>query len=136
MFLGIDLIGEERERYEAVRAARIKMERDGTPSPYVRCQSDEYCQARGISNDAPRIAPKLLEWLGDRSRFRASDAARDLGCCLATIYKSLTYLRDNGYTNANTKRGGNSRKKRQNETTILSTRSRKRSVGIASVEPR
>ena len=106
MILGIDLTGEERERYEAVRSARIKMERDGTPSPYVRCQSDEYCQARGISNNAPRIALKLLEWLGNRSRFSASAAARDLNCCTATIYKTLTYLRENGQTAAQTTRGG------------------------------
>ena len=113
MIFGVDLTGEERERYEAVRAARIKMERDGIPSPFVRCQSAEYCQARGISNDAPRITPKLLEWLGDRKRFRASDAARDLGCCVASVYKALTYLRDKGYTTANTKRGGNNRTRRR-----------------------
>ena len=106
MFLGIDLIGEERERYELVRAARIKMERNGTPSPYIRCQSNEYCRARGISNDAPRITPKLLEWLGNRSRFRASDAARDLNCSTATIYEALTYLRESGQTAAQTTRGG------------------------------
>lgn len=106
MFLGIDLTGEERERYEAVRAARIKMERDGTPSPYIRCQPDEYCRARGISNDAPCIAPKLLEWIGGKRRFSAAAAARDLNCCTATIYKALTYLRESGQTAAQTTRGG------------------------------
>ena len=106
MFLGIDLIGEERERYEAVRAARIKMERDGTPSPYVRCQSDEYCHARGISNDAPRIAPKLLKWLGNKRRFDVKEAAIALGVCTSTIYKSLTYLRETGQTSARSLRGG------------------------------
>lgn len=106
MFLGIDLTGKERERYEAVRAARIKMERDGTPSPYVRCKDSDYCQARGVSNDAPRIAPKLLEWIGGKRRFDAKEAARELGCCTATIYKSLTYLRETGQTSARSLRGG------------------------------
>lgn len=106
MFLGIDLTGEERERYEAVRAARIKMERDGTPSPFVRCKDADYCQARGVSNDAPRIAPKLLEWIGGKRRFNAAAAARDLNCCTAIIYKALTYLRESGQTAAQTTRGG------------------------------
>lgn len=106
MFLGIDLTGEERERYEAVRAARIKMERDGTPSPFVRCQSPDYCRAKGVSNNAPRIAPKLLEWLGNKERFDAKEAARELGCCTTTIYESLTYLRKMGKTSARSLRGG------------------------------
>jgi hypothetical protein len=106
MFLGIDLTGEERERYEAVRAARIKMERDGTPSPYVRCQNLTYCRARGISNDGPEIAPLLLKWIGGKRRFSAAAAARDLSCCTATIYKALTYLRESGQTAAQTTRGG------------------------------
>lgn len=106
MFLGIDLTGEERERYEAVRAARIKMERYGVPSPYVLCQKLNYCRARGISNDGPEIAPLLLKWIGGKRRFRAADAARDLNCCTATIYKALTYLRESGQTAAQTTRGG------------------------------
>ena len=106
MILGVDLVGDERERYEIVRAARIKMERDGTPSPFVRCQDADYCRARGVSNDGPRIAPRLLEWIGNRRQFRADDAARDLGCCQATIYKALTYLRDTGLTSARTTTGG------------------------------
>lgn len=106
MILGIDLTGDERERYEAVRAARMKMERDGTPSPYVRCQNLNYCRAKGISNDGPEIAPQLLEWIGGKRRFRAAAAARDLNCCISTIYKALTYLRESGQTVAQTTRGG------------------------------
>jgi hypothetical protein len=106
MILGVDLTGEERERYEAVRAARIKMERDGTPSPFIRCKNSDYCQAKGISNDAPRIAPKLLEWIGRKRRFNAAVAARELNCCTNTIYRALTYLRESGQTAAQTTRGG------------------------------
>lgn len=106
MFFGIDLTGEERERYEAVRAARIKMERDGTPSPFIRCKIPGYCQTKGVSNDAPRNAPKLLEWLGNKKRFDVKEAARELGCSTATIYKGLTYLRKTGQTSARSLRDG------------------------------
>lgn len=106
MFLGIDLTGEERERYEAVRAARIKMERDGTPSPFVHCKTPGYCQSKGVSNDAPRITPKLLEWLGNKKRFDVKEAALALGVSTATIYKGLTYLRKTGQTSARSLCGG------------------------------
>ena len=106
MFFGIDLTGEERERYEAVRAARIKMERDGTPSPFIRCKNPGYCQTKGVSNDAPRNVLKLLEWIGNKKRFDVKEAARDLGCSTATIYKGLTYLRATGQTSARSLLGG------------------------------
>lgn len=112
IILGVNLTGEERERYEAVRAARIKMELEGVPSPYVAdryspCVSAEKRRPRAIQGRPPKIVWILCEWLAGRDKFRLIDAANACSCSVATVWKAYKYLSKNNLTEARLVGSGN-----------------------------
>lgn len=105
MILGVDLTGDERERYEAVRAARIKMELEGVPSPYVvdrysPCTPVENRRPRALHGRPPKISWVLSEWLAGRDKFRLANAANAFGCSTATVWRAYKYLLNNDLTEA------------------------------------
>jgi hypothetical protein len=112
MLFGVDLTGEERERYEAVRAARIKMELEGVPSPYV---VDHYSplvpeknrRPQGLKGRPPKIVWILCEWLAGRDKFRLIDAANACGCSTYPVWKAYKYLLENNLTDARLMGSGN-----------------------------
>lgn len=112
IILGVDLTGEKRERYELVRAARIKMELEGVPSPYVvdrysPCVSVEKRRPRAIQGRPPKIVWTLCEWLVGRDKFRLIDAANACGCSVSTVWKAYKYLSENNLTEARLAGSGN-----------------------------
>ena len=112
IILGVDLTGEERERYEDVRAARIKMELEGVPSPYVvdrysPCISAELRRPRNLRGRPPKIVWILYEWLAGRDKFRLVDAANACDCSVATVWKAYKYLSKNNLTEVRLTGSGN-----------------------------
>ena len=112
IILGVDLTGEGRERYKVVRAARIKMELEGVPSPYVVDRysplvSDENRRPQGLKGRPPKIVWTLREWLAGRDKFRMIDAANACGCSYATAWKAYKYLSKNNLTEARLMGSGN-----------------------------
>lgn len=105
LIFGVDLTGDERERYEVVRAARIKMELEGVPSPFVvdrysSTVSGEIRRPQGIKGRPPKIVWVLCDWLAGRDKFRLIDAADACGCSVATAWKAYKYLSSNALTDA------------------------------------
>ena len=112
IILGVDLTGEERERYEDVSAARIKMELEGVPSLYVvdrysPCVSAESRRPQNLRGRPPKIVWILCEWLAGRDKFRLADAANACGCSVATAWKAYKYLSKNNLTEARLMGSGN-----------------------------
>lgn len=73
--LGVDLVGEERARYERVRAAREKMVEYGVRSPYLR---DPYAPPtrKTFSYD---ISAAILDACFLRDRIRVSELVEATG---------------------------------------------------------
>ena len=91
-FLGVELYGDERRRYEEVRAARIRMEKTGIPSPYLSPTKSARRRPR-LSQDGFTIAAAAFyDWLQYRETFSYDEAESALGYkkrSLRALYKVL-----------------------------------------------